>query len=298
MAQVRANGIDIEYESIGPSDAEPLLLVMGLGAQLISWPRGFCELLAAEGFRVIRYDNRDVGLSSKFDDVDVDVPAAFAAALSGQRVEAPYLLTDMAEDGFGVLDVLGIDSAHVVGVSMGGMIAQTMAIIRPERVRTLTSIMSTTGSPEVGQPAPEAMTALLERPPAERAGAIEHGVKVSRVLSGPGFPFDEDWIRQRAAESFDRCYNPDGTARQLLAIMASGDRTEDLGKLTVPTLVIHGDADPLVTYSGGEATAKAVPGAQLLTIEGMGHSLPEGAWSRIVQAVTKHARAAVGEAGR
>ncbi len=281
------DGIEVFYEELGSGDDPPLLLVMGLGAQMLSWDTELCELLVSRGFRVIRFDNRDVGLSTKLDDQTVDFAATFAALLKGQQVEVPYLLSDMADDAVGLLDHLGIGAAHIVGASMGGMIVQTMAIEHPERVLSMTSIMSTTGATDVGQPGQEAMRVLLQRPPADREGAIEHSVEVSRLLHGPSFPFDEDRARRKAAEAYDRSFYPEGVSRQLLAIVASGDRTAALRGLDVPTLVIHGDHDPLVTYSGGQATAAAIPGAELLTIEEMGHSIPEETWPQIVDAIAR-----------
>ena len=285
MPTAPVNGIHIEFDVIGEDDGVPLLLVMGLGAQLIVWDDEFCASLAERGFRVVRYDNRDVGLSTKFDDVPAADAAALGAALTGQPVPAPYLLSDMAADGIALLDHLGIDAAHVVGASMGGMIAQTMAIEHPDRVLSLTSIMSTTGDPGVGAPTGEALAMLVTPRPRDRAAAIDQGVAAARVIGSPRY-FDEARARARAAAAYDRCFHPAGFARQLLAILASGDRTERLRQLHVPSLIIHGDVDPLVTVSGGEATAAAIPGAELLLLEGMGHDLPPAYWPRIVDAVT------------
>jgi pimeloyl-ACP methyl ester carboxylesterase len=282
MAQVTANGITIEVEELGDPADPPMLLVMGLGAQLIAWPDGFCRGLADRGYRVVRFDNRDVGLSTKFDDAP---EPDFAAALGGDTSSAPYLLGDMADDAAGVLDALGIDEAHVVGASMGGMIAQALAIRHPARVRTLCSIMSTTGAPDVGAPSGEALTAMLKPPATSRDEAIANSVAVSKVIGSTGFEIDEEELHRRAAAAYDRCFHPVGVVRQLLAILASGDRTDDLARLDVPTTVIHGSVDPLVSPSGGEATAKAVPGAELLVIEGMGHDLPEAAWPTVLDAI-------------
>lgn len=279
------NGIEIGYETHGDAGGEPLLLVMGLGAQLIVWPLELCDALVDRGFYVIRYDNRDTGLSTKCNDVGGEFMAAFLAASLGEPVEVSYRLTDMAADGMGLLDHLGIESAHIVGASMGGMIAQTMAIEHPARVRSLTSIMSTTGEPDVGQPKPEAMALLLQPPPLTREAAIEQSVASRRALGSPEH-FDEAVARQLAASTYDRCWYPAGTARQLLAILASGSRAEGLAELRVPTLVIHGDSDPLVTPSGGQRTAELIPGAELLMLEGMGHDLPPAVLGPIVEAIT------------
>ncbi len=279
------NGIEIGYETYGDPDGEPLLLVMGLGAQLIAWPIELVDALVDRGFHVVRYDNRDVGLSTKFDGAGGDFLTTFMAATQGEPIETAYQLSDMAADGMALLDHLGIESAHVVGASMGGMIAQTMAIEHPARVRTLTSIMSTTGEPEVGQPTPEAMAILVRPVATTRDEAIENSVAGTRVIASPDH-FDESVSRQRAAEAYDRCFNPAGVARQLLAIVASGSRAEGLAQLDVPTVVIHGDVDPLVTPSGGQRTAELVPGAELIMIEGMGHDLPPAILGQVVEAVT------------
>ena len=288
MPRAQANGIELEYDTTGDPGAPPLLLVMGLGAQMITWDDELCRRLAAAGFFVLRFDNRDTGLSTKVESAGLNVVAAIGAALSGGRVDAPYLLTDMADDAFGLLDHLGIERAHVVGASMGGMIAQTMAIARPERVATLTSIMSTTGNRDVGNATPEALAVLMARPPSGRDEYVTNAIASSRLLHGPVLPFDEDRAAARARASYDRCFHPAGVGRQLVAILASGDRTTSLSEVRVPTLVIHGDADPLVHHSGGAATAEAVPGAELLTIEGMGHDLPVEKWDEIVDAIVAH----------
>jgi pimeloyl-ACP methyl ester carboxylesterase len=280
-----ANGIEIGYETHGDPSGEPLLLVMGLGAQLIAWPVELCDALVDRGFFVVRYDNRDTGLSTKFADVGGDFMTSFLAASQGEPVEVAYQLSDMAADGMALLDHLGIESAHIVGASMGGMIAQTMAIEYPARVRTLTSIMSMTGEPEYGQPTPEAMAILVRPVATTRDEAIENSVAGSRVISSPEH-FDETEARARAAEAYDRCFNPAGVARQLLSILASGSRAEGLARLDVPTVVIHGDVDPLVTLSGGQRTADLVPGAELLVIEGMGHDLPPAVLGQVVEAIT------------
>jgi pimeloyl-ACP methyl ester carboxylesterase len=258
---------------------------MGLGAQLIAWHPDFRQLLADRGFHVIVHDNRDVGLSSKIEDGPVpDLAAAFA----GDTSSASYTLSDMAADSMGVLDALGIDQAHVVGASMGGMIAQTIAIEHPHRVKTLCSIMSMTGADGVGTPSGEAIGVLLKAPAQTREEAIANSIEASKVIGSPAYPTPDDVLAERAAAAYDRCFHPMGVARQLVAIRASGDRTPALEQLDVPTLVIHGDVDPLVTVSGGEATAKAIPGAELLVIEGMGHDNPAQLWPRIVDAIVEN----------
>ena len=289
MPTCKANGIELYYETFGEAADPTLLLVMGLGAQMTAWEDDFCLGFVDRGFHVVRYDNRDVGLSSRIDAKGGDFMTSFLAASQGQPVDAPYLLTDMAADAIGLLDHLGIDQAHVVGASMGGMIAQTIAIEHPDRVLTLTSIMSTTGEPEVGQPTPAAMERLIVAPPTDRAGAIEASVASTNVIGSPDH-FDEERVRARAAAAYDRAFSPGGTARQLIAILASGSRAEALRALAVPTLVIHGDADALVTTSGGRRTADLVPNAELLIVEGMGHDLPLAMWPQIFEAITINTR--------
>jgi pimeloyl-ACP methyl ester carboxylesterase len=283
MPTIAVNDIEICYESFGPDDAPPLLLVMGLGAQMTLWSPGFVSELLDRGFRVIRFDNRDVGLSTKSSGEPPDVMAIYAQFLSGQPIDAPYTLSTLAADAVGLLDALGIPAAHIVGASMGGMIVQTIAIEHPEHVLSLTSIMSTTGHTEVGQPDPESMMALLTPAPTDRDGAIRQNVETSRVISGD--LFDESLSRSIATESFDRCFHPAGTAFHLVAIAASGDRTEALSSLDVPTLVIHGRQDSLVTLSGGEATAAAIPGAELLVFGRMGHDMPPLYWPQMADAI-------------
>ena len=291
MPRAKANGVEIEYDTFGDPAAPALLLVMGLGAQMIAWDEELCERLVERGFFVIRYDNRDIGLSTKFDD---GPQPALTALLSGDGSSAPYLLADMADDAVGLLDALGIARAHIVGASMGGMIVQSIAIAHPERVLSVCSVMSTTGARDVGQPTPEAMGALLVPPADSREQAIEQSVAGSRVISSTGYPFDEERVRERAGAAYDRSYNPAGMGRQLAAILASPDRTEALGHVELPTVVIHGDIDPLVTLSGGQATAAAIPGAELLVMPGMGHDLPLGLWGSVVDAIAKNAERATG----
>ena len=289
-AFARANGLDLCYDTFGDPQAQPLLLIMGLGAQMIVWDDEFCALLAGRGYRVIRFDNRDIGLSTRLGDAGVpDVAAGMMAAMQGQPVSAPYLLRDMAADAIGLLDARGIGSAHVVGASMGGAIAQTLAIEHPQRLRTLTSIMATTGAPGLPPPKPEAMAVLFKPTPLEQAAYFESYVQTWKVLRGPGFPLDEARDLDRAGQNFARGLNPAGVARQLMAILASGSRREALRSVSVPTLVIHGKADPLVPVECGIDTARAVPGAELLLIEGMGHALPIPAWPQIIEAIARHA---------
>lgn len=279
------HGVAIEYETIGHADDPAVILIMGFTAQLTAWPIDFCRMLADRGLFVIRLDNRDSGLSSKTEGDPPNIMALMMAATSGQPVteEVPYSLSDMAADVLAVLDDLGIERANVVGASMGGMIAQQVAIEHPARVLTLTSIMSTTGNPQVGQSNQEAMAALLTPPPADRDGVIETGVKLGRVVAGPHY--DETEAAVRIGEAFDRSFNPAGAPFQMAAIAKTGDRTSGLEQLVVPTLVIHGELDPLVGISGGQATAAAVAGAELLIFDDMGHDLPKPRWPEITSAI-------------
>jgi pimeloyl-ACP methyl ester carboxylesterase len=290
MSKVTANGIQIEYETFGNSSDRPLLLIIGLGGQLIFWDDVLCRDLAGRGHYVIRFDNRDTGLSTKFDEAGIpDLVETFGKIMQGQKISTPYTLDDMADDTAGLLDALGIKRAHICGMSMGGMIAQTMAIRHPSRFLSLISIYSSTGNPELPQPKPEVIQLLIAAPPNEREGFVEHMVGLFKTIAGSGFPVDEEWTRKIIAEGYDRCFCPQGMARQLVAILTHGNRKPALASLKVPTLVIHGTADPLVPVEGGKDTAKAIPGAQLMLIEGMGHDLPHGgAWPRIVEAITAH----------
>lgn len=292
-SKARANGIEIAYEVMGDAGASPMLLIMGLGGQMVLWEDEFCRMLVERGHRVIRFDNRDVGRSTHFHEAGLpDMATLMSAAFTGQPVSAPYTLSEMACDSVGLLDVLGIESADVVGASMGGMIAQTLAIEQPGRVRTLTSIMSSTGNPALPPPNPEAISFLISPMPMDREGAIEHGVKMFRTIGSPGFPFEEARIRRLAALQYDRGLDPAGVLRQLAAIVASGSRTEKLRSVTAATLVIHGKADPLVPFEGGAETAAAIPGARLEAVEGMGHDLPMALWPRLVEWISTHAQAA------
>jgi pimeloyl-ACP methyl ester carboxylesterase len=289
MPEVRSNGMTITYETLGDPADPALLLIMGLGAQLVDWPDEFCELLAGRGYHVIRFDNRDIGLSTWLDDLPLpDLGAVFG----GDFATVPYRLSDMAADTAGLLKELGVQQAHVVGASMGGMIAQQLAIDRPDLVASLCSIMSTTGDRTVGHPTAEAAAALMRPPATSREDAVAGAVAGSKAIGSWAFGvFDvpEDEIVRKAAAKYDRAYHPAGTSRQYGAIVASPDRTAALGAVTVPTLVVHGEADPLVDVSGGRATAAAVPGAKLLVIPGMGHDLPRAAWPQIVDAIVANA---------
>jgi pimeloyl-ACP methyl ester carboxylesterase len=280
-----ANGIEIAYESIGDPAGQPLLMIMGLGTQLIHWDVELCEQLAARGFHVIRFDNRDAGHSTH---IEAPVPNVRRAML-GLRVDAPYLLRDMAEDAAGLLDHLGISAAHVVGASMGGMIGQTLAIEHPERVLSLTSIMSTTGERSVGRPKLRMMGLLMRRAPREKEAFVEHFVAVFKAIGSRGFAMDEERVRRLAADAYERDHDAAGTGRQLAAILASGDRTERLRALRVPTTVIHGRKDPLVPFRGGKATADAIPDAKLIAIPGMGHDMPREVWPQLVDAISDNA---------
>lgn len=280
------NGVQLAYRTFGSPDDPAMLLVSGLGGQLIGWQPELVEQVVERGFFVIAFDNRDIGLSTHLH--DAPHPDVHAALHEGDTSSASYRLEDMADDTAALLDHLGIPAAHVVGVSMGGMIAQTLAITHPERVLTLTSIMSTP-SPRLGSPTREASEALQAPPARSREEAIERSLSGARVIGSRGFELDLEWRRQTAGDAFDRSDDPAGVARQLMAIHASGDRTEALRSVRLPTLVIHGADDPLVQVEGGYATAEAVPNAELLVIAGMGHDLPRGVWPQVLDAVTEHA---------
>jgi pimeloyl-ACP methyl ester carboxylesterase len=283
MSEQRAQvgPVELVYETIGDPADPPMLLVMGLGMQLIHWDRGLCELLAGRGFHVIRFDNRDAGLSTK---IRGPVPNVMRL-MAGLPAPVPYLLGDMAGDTLGLLDELGIERAHVVGVSMGGMIGQTMAIRRPERVLSLASMLSTTGDRRVGTPKLRVWSLMMRRAPQERDAYIRYFTRLFRMIGSPAYRVDQARTRELAAATYDRCHYPAGTARQLGAIMASGSRTEALRRLEVPTVVIHGESDPLVPLRAGLATARAIPNARLLTIPGMGHDMPQPLWPTFVDAI-------------
>lgn len=287
MPTAQANDITIEYDTFGSPGDPALLLVMGFTAQMTAWRDDFCKLLADRGRYVIRYDNRDCGLSTKFDGVQVDMMAAMQAAQARQPfTDAPYTLSEMAADGIGLLDHLGIERAHVLGASMGGMIVQTMAIEHPARLRSMTSVMSSIGDLDYGKPDPAAMQVLLTPPPPDREGVIEAATRAA-VFSSKRY-YDPELSKAFAATAYDRSFYPEGAPRQLAAIYASGDRTERLREVTVPTLVIHGRDDTLINPSGGMRTAELIPTASLLLLADMGHDLPQPLWPVIVDAVISH----------
>jgi len=278
-------GITLSYETFGDPADPTALLIMGLSMQMVAWQEDFCLELAGRGFHVVRFDNRDVGHSTH---MQGPAPSIAQLILRPKRF-ARYTLADMAEDTAGLLSRLELAPAHVIGASMGGMIAQTLAARHPEQVRSLVSIMSNTGSRFSGQPALRSYGIFLRRPPAGREAFIAHAERVFAALGSPGIERDPADIRAIAAESYDRDHDPAGSSRQLAAIAASGDRTRELREITAPALVIHGRADPLVAYSGGRATARAIKGAKLMGIDGMGHDLPRALWPRLIDAIAQHA---------
>ena len=288
MPRLTANGIEIEYDTFGEPNAPALLLIMGLGAQMISWEEAFCGQLAGRGFHVIRFDNRDSGLSTK---MEAAGEPDLVAALGGNASPA-YQLDDLADDAVGLLDALGIRAAHIVGASMGGFIAQLVAINHPDRALSLTSIMSGPGGLDGVAPKPEGAEVLTTLPPPTREERIENGVWIRRVLTGTGNPFDEDAERKRVARAYDRSYYPVGTGRQLVAILAAHGRLDRLAKVNLPTLVVHGLDDVLVPAENGRLVAGAVPGARLLELETMGHNLPERFWPQVLDAIAENARQA------
>jgi pimeloyl-ACP methyl ester carboxylesterase len=282
-------GIALAYEQLGPPDGTPLLLVAGLGQQLHSWPDEFCALLTDRGYRVIRFDNRDAGHSTH---ADFPPPRGVATWLRKRWHPQQYDLGDLAADAVGVLDALGIASAHVVGISMGGMIAQTMAARYPDRVGSLTSMMSTTGARWVGRPALSTWRLMLARPARDRTQFADRAVRMFRHIGSAGYPFDEDMVRELAGLAWDRDQSPAGVARQLAAIIKSGDRSAELKRISAPTLVIHGDRDRMVNPSGGARTAATIPGARLASLRGLGHDLPRGAWPTLVDLIDTHVKRA------
>lgn len=296
MPRITANSIELEYDTHGDPANEPMLLVMGLGAQMTLWPIEFVEALAARGFYVIRYDNRDIGLSQKFD--GAKAPGMLRQIIFtrlGFPPRVPYTLSDMAADGIGLLDALGIGRAHVVGASMGGMIAQLMAVEHGDRLLSLTSIFSTTGDPRLPQADKAAIEPLTNPPDSlDEEVLVEHGIRISNAIGSPGYRPDPELLRQRVIENVRRSVYPEGLRRQVAAIIADGDRTERLRSVTTPTLVLHGEDDPLVKVEGGRATAEAIPGARLKTYPGWGHDLPLELVDTLADEIAAHARAARG----
>lgn len=291
MAQYPAGGVTLEAESFGDPSKPAVLLVMGLGMQLTGWPLELCEALAAAGYRVVRFDNRDAGLSTKLDAAPrVNLMREALRYFLRLPLKAPYLLRDMAQDTVHLLDALGIESAHVVGASMGGMIAQTLAAEHPHRVRSLVSIMSGSGCRALPLARWNVLRLLLAAPPADFDGRVAHFVKLFRALEGPGFPISDEELHARSAAAVQRNYSPAGTARQLLAIAASGDRSADLRRIAAPTLVLHGDADPLLPLPHGRDCAAKIPGARFETIAGMGHDLPPTLVPHLRDALLAHLR--------
>ena len=288
MPNTTANGIQIEYDTFGESSSPPLLLIMGLSAQMIDWEKEFCKQLAEKGLFVIRFDNRDVGLSTKFEEAGIP---DIIAAMRGQEFQAAYSLEDMADDAVGLLDALGIEKAHICGASMGAMITQVIGYRHPSRILSLILIMGTTSNPELPPPKPEAMEMLITPVPEEREAYIENTVVMWKVFWG-SLDFDEDIVRKRAAVSYDRAFYPEGILRQHAAIISDGNRKPGLASITAPTLVIHGSEDPLLPVEHGRDTVEAILDAELLIVEGMGHCLPKVAWSQIVDAIANHTRKA------
>ena len=292
MAKAATNGIQIEYDTFGKPGEPPLLLIAAMACQLIHWDEALCEQLARRGHYVIRFDNRDTGLSTRLVEGGIpDIGKIIEARMKDEEIRPPYTFEDMADDAVGLLDAFGIEKAHICGVSMGGMIAQTIALNHQQRALSLISIYCHSGNPALPPPTPEAFEYLITPPPLEREANIAYTLDVWRAFSGKGFALDEDWHRKIATRAYDRAFYPEGVARQMAAVLTQKNRKPDLGSVSVPTLVIHGDDDPLVPVEGGRETAEAIPGAELIIIEGMGHDLPHygnGAWRQIVDEIVNH----------
>jgi pimeloyl-ACP methyl ester carboxylesterase len=296
MAKAKANGIEIEYETFGDRSGRPLLLIIGYGGQMILWSEEVCSQLADSRHYVIRFDNRDTGLSTKMEKAGIpDIPEVLNTLMSGGKYVPPYTLSDMGNDAIGLLDYLSIEKAHICGMSMGAYIAQTIAINHPKRVSSLISIYGSTGNPELPMPDPEIRGLLITPPPPDREGYINWLIDFFEKVSGSGFSLDKDWIRKMGGEAYDRAFYLDGALRQFVAILTGGNRRPALTSVTAPTLVIHGDEDPLVLVEGGRDTAEAIPGAELIIIKGMGHYPPHGGpWPQIVEAISAHTKKVAG----
>jgi len=292
MPNITAHGIQIEYDTFGEKSGRPILLIIGLGCQLILWSEEFCQQLVNSGHYVIRFDNRDAGLSTKIEEAGVpDLMEAMSKVMQREKIEAPYTFDDMADDSVGLLDALGIETAHICGMSMGGAIAQTVAINHPSRVLSLIPIYGPTGNSKLPQPKPEILGLLMTPPPLERKPFIEQSITVFRAFAGSGYEFEESWLRDMTGRGFDRTFYPQGMARQFLAGLAHGNRSRRLKAVTAPTLVIHGDEDPIVPVENGRDAAESIPGAELMVIKGMGHDMPyRGAWGQIAEAIAEHTR--------
>nr|WP_246386997.1 alpha/beta hydrolase [Litorivivens lipolytica] len=291
---IDAGGVELNVQEFGDASQPALLLIMGLGMQMISWPEIFCKRLAAEGYRVIRFDNRDAGLSQKFDGKRAPGPIKLLAASKLRLpVKVPYRLHDMAADVVNLLEALDIDAAHIVGASMGGMIAQLVAALYPERVSSLTSIMSSSGNPKLPQPRPVILATLMTPAADNEESYLKNAIKTWALIGSPAYPPEDNELRERLRFAYRRSYCPGGTARQLAAIADCGSRARELQTIIAPTLVIHGKDDPLVPVEAGIDTAELIPGARLELIEGMGHDLPQPLWSRFVELISDHARSAI-----
>ncbi len=291
MPQIQANGLTLEYESYGPVSDPAVVLIRGLGTQMIFWPKELLDGLVARGFRVITFDNRDVGLSHKFDEAGVpDVMGLVAQMMAGEKPEAPYITDDMAADVIGLMDALEISQAHVMGISMGGMIAQVVAAQNSDRVLSLASIMSSSGAPGLPGATPEAQAMMITPPPStDRETVVRHSVAGHRVVESPAYPEPDDFLFEVFGRGFDRSYYPEGATRQMAAVIAGGDRSDLLKTISVPTLVIHGDADPLVPLACGQDTAEKIPGATLKVIEGMGHDVPRALMPKWIEFIVANA---------
>ena len=291
MPQASANGITIEYDIHGPDNGAPLVLITGLGSQMTRWPLSFLDALAERGFRIVYFDNRDMGLSTHFTSAGIpDFKAVVKTAAAGQTPDVPYRLDDMAADVVGLMDALGLEKAHLAGASMGGMIGQLVAADHGHRALSLTSIMSTTGNPDLPRSTPEAQAMLATPTPdpvSDREAFLERAVESSRVIGSPAYPIDADTLKARAAADADRCYNPAGFARQYAAILAAPDRRKQLPGIACPVMAVHGADDPLVTVEGGKDTVASIPGSTLEIIEGMGHDLPPQVHDRVASAIAQ-----------